>query len=78
MQVNSRLVLEDIKRNPQLIGLALIFLGSVIASGNGLAILLFCDSLILYHFRILGEERACLNAYGKTYQVYLKSVRRYF
>jgi len=65
-------------RNPQWAGLALIFYGAAIMTGNGLAVLLLSGTLVLYHFRIKGEERACLTAYGDPYQKYLNSVRRYF
>jgi protein-S-isoprenylcysteine O-methyltransferase Ste14 len=65
-------------RNPQWVGLVLIFLGTIITTENGLALCIFCFSVVLYHFRVLGEERACLEAYGKPYQEYLDSVRRYF
>ena len=64
-------------RNPQFAGLVLIFLGTAIMTGNGLAALLLSGTLILYHFRIKGEERACLAAYGDPYRKYLDSVRRY-
>ena len=65
-------------RNPQWVGLALIFFGTAFACGNGLAILLFFGGVGFYHFRILGEEKACLAAYGKPYQDYLNTVCRYF
>ncbi len=65
-------------RNPQWAGLALMFFGAAAACGNGLAVLLFLCGAGLYHFRILGEEKACLAAYGKPYQDYLNTVRRYF
>ena len=65
-------------RNPQWVGLALMFFGTAFACGNGLAILLFFGGVGFYHFRILGEEKACLAVYGKPYQDYLNLVRRYF
>lgn len=65
-------------RNPQWVGLGLIFFGTAIMTGNGLALILFICGLFIYHYRILGEERACLTAYGKPYQKYLDSVPRYF
>ena len=65
-------------RNPQWVGLMLIFFGTAVACGNGLALLLFTFSAVLYHFRVLGEERGCLALYGKSYQEYLNAVRRYF
>ena len=65
-------------RNPQWVGLVLIFAGTAIMAGNGLALCLFIVTLGLYHFRILGEERACLAAYGESYQRYLDTAPRYF
>jgi protein-S-isoprenylcysteine O-methyltransferase Ste14 len=67
-----------ISRNPQWISLATMFMGSCIAIGSWLAIVLLLIAMIFYHFRILGEERACLNRYGETYRNYLKRVPRYF
>ncbi len=32
----------------------------------------------LYHFRVLGEERACLSSYGESYQDFMARVPRYF
>jgi protein-S-isoprenylcysteine O-methyltransferase Ste14 len=46
--------------------------------GSGLALLLFAISAGFYHFRILGEERACLASYGESYRNYMQSVPRYF
>lgn len=65
-------------RNPQWVGLALMFFGVAVACGNGLAVLIFFGGVGFYHFRIIGEEKACLAAYGKSYQDYLNTVRRYF
>ena len=65
-------------RNPQWAGLALMFFGIAIACGNWLAVLLFLGGASLYHFRILGEEKACLAEYGKPDKDYLNTVRRYF
>ena len=80
MRVNEPVAsgIYQYSRNPQWFGLVLIFTGTALMSANGLAILLFAGILILYHLRILGEERACLAAYGKAYQDYLNEVPRYF
>jgi len=64
-------------RNPQWVGLALVSVGTCVACGNGLALLLIGFGILLYHFRILGEESACLKAYGKSYMNYMVSVPRY-
>jgi protein-S-isoprenylcysteine O-methyltransferase Ste14 len=65
-------------RNSQWVGLMLIFFGTAVVCVNELAIILFICSVLLYHFRVLGEEQACLAALGKPYQDYLYAVRRYF
>jgi len=70
--------LYQYSRNPQWVGLVLIFIGTGISCGNGLALLLMGIGIALYHFRILGEESACLNAYGQPYQKYMDEVPRYF
>jgi len=64
-------------RNPQWVGLALVSVGTCVACGNGLALLLIGFGILFYHFRILGEESACLKAYGKSYMNYMVSVPRY-
>ena len=64
-------------RNPQWLGLASMFLGVGLATGAGLAIILLCMAATFYHFRLLGEERACLEQYGDSYQAYLESTSRY-
>lgn len=65
-------------RNPQWVGLAMIFLGTSISCGNGLALLLITTAVILFHYRLLGEESACLQEYGQPFQQYLDTVPRYF
>jgi protein-S-isoprenylcysteine O-methyltransferase Ste14 len=65
-------------RNPQWFGLMLMFIGSGVMVGSWLIMLLMVGSVTFYHFRILGEERACLAAYGEDYQTYMKRVPRYF
>ena len=64
-------------RNPQWVGLVLIFMGTCISCGNGLTLLLMSLGVVLYHFRILGEESACLKEYGQSFQDYMDSVPRY-
>jgi protein-S-isoprenylcysteine O-methyltransferase Ste14 len=54
-----------------------MFIGTGVMVGSGLAILCMLVAIIFYHFRILGEERACLAAYGEPYQAYLERVPRY-
>jgi len=64
-------------RNPQWLGLALMFAGTCVAGGTGLALLFISVGIIFYHFRILGEERACIESYGQPYKDYCDSVSRY-
>jgi protein-S-isoprenylcysteine O-methyltransferase Ste14 len=66
-----------VSRNPQWMSLATMILGTCIAIGSWAAIILLLIAAVFYHFRILGEERACLNRYGEVYQNYLKRVPRY-
>lgn len=70
--------LYQYSRNPQWVGLALIFIGTGISCGNGLALILMSIGIVFYHFRILGEESACLKAYSQSYQEYINEVPRYF
>jgi protein-S-isoprenylcysteine O-methyltransferase Ste14 len=65
-------------RNPQWFGLMFMFMGSALMVASGLAVLCMLGAILFYHFRILGEERACLAAYGEPYREYLERVPRYF
>ncbi|MGD8849563.1 MAG: methyltransferase [Anaerolineales bacterium] len=65
-------------RNPQWLGLLLIFFASGVMTGFGLVLLLLTLSAATTHFRILGEERVCLQRYGDSYQRHLEEVPRYF
>lgn len=69
--------LYKVSRNPQWLALLIAFLGSCLATGSGVALLLFLVAATCYHFRILGEERACLEQYGDAYRNYMKQVPRY-
>jgi protein-S-isoprenylcysteine O-methyltransferase Ste14 len=64
-------------RNPQWLSLAAILLGCCLAIGSWAGILLLLAAACFYHFRILGEERACLASYGSEYEDYLQRVPRY-
>lgn len=66
-----------ISRNPQWLALLMMFSGCALAVGSWLNLLLLSISAIFYHFRILGEERACLQVYSEPYQQYLEQVPRY-
>ncbi len=65
-------------RNPQMVGLILAFMGTAVAVGSWLLVLLVILMGIGAHSRIRAEERACLMQYGSSYQTYMDSVPRYF
>jgi protein-S-isoprenylcysteine O-methyltransferase Ste14 len=64
-------------RNPQWMGLLLMFLGSGVMTGFGLVLIFMLLVTAFYHYRIKGEERACLAKYGEAYQRHLDDVPRY-
>ena len=70
--------LYRVSRNPQWVSLVAMFVGTGIAIGSWLALLLFAIGVGFYHFRILGEEKSCLARYGEPYREYLKRIPRYF
>ena len=67
-----------VSRNPQWVGLFLVFLGSAMAEGIWLYIGLLVLVGIIYHKQILDEEKACLEKYGAGYREYMKRIPRYF
>ena len=70
--------LYRVSRNPQWVTLFTMFLGTCIATGSWAAFALLLVGAGFYHFRILGEETACLKQYGEPYRQYLARVPRYF
>jgi protein-S-isoprenylcysteine O-methyltransferase Ste14 len=64
-------------RNPQWVGLVMVFLGATFTTGSWLLVLLFCVTAVIYHFRILAEERSCRALYGESFEAYMKRVPRY-
>lgn len=70
--------LYRVSRNPQWVTLFAMLLGACIAIGSWTAVILLLIAAVFYHFRIRGEERACLARYGESYQDYLDRVPRYF
>jgi protein-S-isoprenylcysteine O-methyltransferase Ste14 len=69
--------LYRISRNPQWMSLATMFLGVSFAIGSWTAVVLLLIAAGFYHFRILGEEKACLDQYGEPYKNFLNRVPRY-
>jgi len=64
-------------RNPQWVGLFLVLLGSALATGAWLPILMVAVVGLVYHLQIVEEEKACLKQYGDSYRAYLRGVPRY-
>jgi len=70
--------LYRISRHPQQLMFFISFLGICIAIGSWLALFIQIISSVFLHFRILAEEKACLERYGDSYRDYMKCVPRYF
>ena len=66
-----------ISRNPQWVALVLVMSGIAIAIGSWTAIILTVVMVAGGHFRILAEEKACLEQYGESYRRYMDQVPRY-
>jgi len=66
-----------VSRNPQWIGLVLVFVGTAMAVANWLQFALLAILVIAYHFQIRLEEEICLRLYGEDYKAYKKEVPRY-
>jgi protein-S-isoprenylcysteine O-methyltransferase Ste14 len=64
-------------RNPQWLGLVLVYLGASVAVGSWLHLGLLLVLVYGYHFQILLEEEACLDLYGERYKAYMEQVPRY-
>jgi protein-S-isoprenylcysteine O-methyltransferase Ste14 len=64
-------------RNPQWVGLVGVFVGTVLAVGGGLHLVLVLTLVAAYHFQILLEEDICMAAYGERYRHYMSRVPRY-
>ena len=65
-------------RNPQMMGLWLIFLSIGILINSVLSIILLMLNIIFAHQYIKAEEQSCTKQYGNEYIAYLKSKPRYF
>jgi protein-S-isoprenylcysteine O-methyltransferase Ste14 len=64
-------------RNPQWVAFALVVLSTGLMVGSFAAIGFLSVRIALNHARILGEERACIQAYGDAYLDYMQKVPRY-
>lgn len=69
--------LYSISRHPQILMLFIAGLGMSIAVGSWPALLLLLIAKFFGHFRTLAEEKACLEQYGDSYQIYMKRIPRY-
>ena len=73
-----------ISRHPHLLAGMMTNLGTIIIGWNiqsTMYIILciyFAFSIIMTHFAILSEERMNIQKFGQVYQIYMKSVPRYF
>jgi len=65
-------------RNPQILGLNILFIGINVISMSVLLILIAVMGIFGTHFRIIMEEKQCLLQYGESYQKYMEKVPRYF
>jgi len=67
-----------ISRHPQQLSISLSFIGISIAIGSWFAFSLIILGVIGAHYKILAEEKACLEKYGESYRNYMESIPRYF
>jgi len=70
--------LYKISRNPQVITLFFVSLGTSFIIGSWTAVIVVVISIIFFHFRILGEEKRLTEQYGDSYLEYKKKAPRYF
>jgi len=69
--------LYRISRHPQQLSVSVSFLGISIAIGSWLAFAFIILGVIGAHFKILAEEKACLEQYGESYKNYMERIPRY-
>ena len=65
-------------RNPQMIGIWMIFFSIAFSTASILTLLTLALQIIFHHQSIKAEEERCLCLYGDSYKQYLKKVPRYF
>jgi protein-S-isoprenylcysteine O-methyltransferase Ste14 len=70
--------LYRISRHPQQFMISVSFLGVSIAIGSWIAFILICIGIIAAHYKVLAEEKACLQVYSESYRNYMDRVPRYF
>lgn len=64
-------------RNPMYVAYFVCFLGMALLTQSLILFGIVCVFQISAHWIILAEERWCLGKFGKVYERYMKSVRRY-
>jgi protein-S-isoprenylcysteine O-methyltransferase Ste14 len=69
--------LYRVSRNPLYISAACVFLGICLATSSLVLFGIFIVLLVLQHFMVLAEERACTRKYGEPYVAYARKVPRY-
>lgn len=70
--------LYRISRHPQILTLLILYFGICIAIGSWFFLLIYFIFSLFTHFRILAEEKACLEQYGASYRDYMNKTPRYF
>ena len=70
--------LYKISRNPQILTLFFVSLGTSLMISSWTAVIVVIISIIFFHFRILGEEKRLNEQYGDSYLEYKRKVPRYF
>jgi len=64
-------------RNPLYVAATIVFAGICIATANIVLVGYLTIAVLLQHFMILAEERACGEKYGNAFERYLRTVPRY-
>jgi protein-S-isoprenylcysteine O-methyltransferase Ste14 len=64
-------------RNPMYVGFHLLTMSAILYTLNILVTLAGVYSMLVYHFIIRGEERFLEQRFGREYEAYRRSVRRY-
>lgn len=65
-------------RNPQVIGIYLLFLSMILTIGSGINLLFWSISTVCAHFSILGEEYSLEQQYGESYLDFKRKILHYF
>jgi protein-S-isoprenylcysteine O-methyltransferase Ste14 len=63
-------------RNPQMIGIFVLFFGMVLVIGSIVNLVFLVISIVFNHFAVLGEEAALEQQYGESYLEYKNKIPR--